>query len=161
LDIRIATRQDADQIADLAIAFRNHLERATPSDSQFKTSVSRLLASEDAEFYLATADGHPMGYVLQRFRFSMWASGIEATLEDLFVDPTHRRKGAGKQLIQFALKRAQNRGCASVCLDTNENNEASTRIYTQLGFNAISKRWNGRQIFFRLHLPAISTKATP
>ena len=156
MEINIATNPDTDRIADLAIAFRNHLERQVPSDIQFRSSVSSLLASGDAEFYLATDNNHSIGYVLQRFRYSMWASGIEATIEDLYVSPDHRQSGAGKRLIQFALDRAQTKGCSSVCLDTNENNVASTKIYSQLGFNSISKRWNGRQIFYRLNFPAIT-----
>jgi ribosomal protein S18 acetylase RimI-like enzyme len=157
LDIRIATGQDADAIATLAIAFRNHLERAHPTDAQFRASVTHLLAAGDAEFYLAVAGRHAHGYVLQRFRFSMWAGGQEATLEDLFVAPGHRQQGVGKALIQFALERAKARDCVSACLDTNENNQASTRIYTRLGFNAFSKRWDGRQIFFRMNLPVSAT----
>jgi ribosomal protein S18 acetylase RimI-like enzyme len=153
LDLRLATPQDADRIAGLASAFRNHLERATPTDAQFRTSVAALLESGDAEFYLAEADGQPMAYVLQRFRYSMWVAGLDATIEDLFVTPEHRRKGIGKALIQFALDRARGRECLSVGLDTNENNAASNRIYTGLGFNAFSSRWQGRQLFLRVNLP--------
>jgi len=135
----------------MAIAFRNHLERAFPSDVQFQENIARLIVEPDAEFFLATRDGVPAGYVLQRYRHSMWAAGTEASIEDLFVDPERRKGGVGRELIRFALDRAAQRGCATVCLDTNENNAASTRIYTELGFNAFSKRWNGRQIFFRLN----------
>jgi ribosomal protein S18 acetylase RimI-like enzyme len=152
LDLRIATPLDVDRIAEMVVEFRNHLERATPTDAQFQASVARLLASEDAAFYLAIEDGTAIGYVLQRFRFSMWAAGLEGTIEDLFVSPRHRQAGAGRRLISFALEQARAKGCTSVCLDTNENNVASTRIYTGLGFNAISKRWNGRQVFYRLNL---------
>lgn len=152
LNLRIATIQDAESLSALAIEFRNHLERTTPTDAQFRESVDRLLSAGDAEFYLATETGRPLGYVLQRFRFSMWAAGTEATLEDLFVSPQLRGGGIGKRLVAFALDRARTKGCASVCLDTNEHNEASTRIYAQLGFNAVSKRWQGRQIFYRLNL---------
>lgn len=155
MDIRIATAQDGNALAGMAIEFRNHLERTTPTDEQFLDSVAQLISTGDAEFYLASEDGRPVGYVLQRFRFSMWAAGIEAALEDLFVSPSQRRDGAGLRLVQFALERARAKGCASVCLDTNENNEASTRIYSQLGFNAVSKRWQGRQIFYRLNLLSI------
>jgi len=94
-----------------------------------------------------------MAYVLQRFRYSMWVAGLDATIEDLFVTPEHRRKGIGKALIQFALDRARGRECLSVGLDTNENNAASNRIYTGLGFNAFSRRWQGRQLFLRVNLP--------
>ena len=136
----------------MAIAFRNHLERSSPSDSQFADSVSRILASGEAEFCMAFDGDVTLGYVLQRYRYSMWAAGIEATIEDLFVDPAVRKGGIGKKLIEFALQCARARSCTSVCLDTNENNLGSTRIYTQLGFNSISTRWNGRQIFYRLNL---------
>lgn len=149
MHIRIATPQDEPAIVAMAVAFRNHLERHTPSDVQFGDSVRKLLGSQDAEFFIAMVHGQASGYVLQRYRHSMWASGTEATIEDLFVDPSVRRQGTGKALIEFALAHACQAGCASVCLDTNEFNAASTRIYTGLGFSAMSKRWNGRQIFFR------------
>lgn len=151
MDLRIATPQDLEPLSGMAIAFRNHLERAVPSDAQFQASVARLLDSEDAAFYMAHENGRPIGYVLQRFRYSMWAAGDEATIEDLFVSPDQRQNGAGKRLIQFAIEQAKAQGCRSVCLDTNENNLASTKIYTGLGFNAVSKRWNGRQVFYRLN----------
>ena len=154
MDIRLATAADTDAIAGMAIGFRDHLERTAPTDAQFRASVAHLLASGDAEFYLAVSESGPVGYVLQRFRFSMWVAGEEATIEDLFVAPGQRRGGAGRTLIQFALDRAKARNCRSVCLDTNENNAASTRIYAQLGFNAFSQRWGGRQVFYRLALTA-------
>ena len=55
-------------------------------------------------------------------------------------------------LVDLALERARTRGCATVCLDTNEHNEASTRIYRSFGFDSLSPRWGGRQVFFRLQL---------
>jgi len=152
MDLRLATAQDCESLSRLAMEFRNHLERAKPTDVQFQASIARLLVSEDAEFYLASMEGIAIGYVLQRFRFSMWAAGIEATLEDLFVSPGHRQAGIGKRLIEFALVRAREKGCVTICLDTNENNTASTKIYTGLGFEALSKRWKGRQIFYRRQL---------
>jgi GNAT superfamily N-acetyltransferase len=152
MDLRSATAQDAGALVALILEFRNHLERVTPTEVQFRESVTRLLSSEDTAFFLAEEEGVALGYVLMRFRHSMWAAGLEATLEDLFVSPRHRRGGVGRRLVAFALERARDLGCTTVCLDTNEHNEASTRIYTRLGFNAVSKRWHGRQIFYRLNL---------
>lgn len=152
MHIRIATHQDEGHIVALAVAFRNHLERQVPSETQFTESIRALLSSQDAEFIVASNDAHIVGYVLQRYRHSMWSSGTEATIEDLFVDPVGRKQGTGKALIEFALARATQLGCVSACLDTNEFNVASTKIYTELGFSSLSKRWNGRQIFFRQSL---------
>lgn len=152
MQVRVATRDHESSIVAMAVAFRNHLERSTPTDSQFRSSVQTLLASPDAQFFVAMAENQTVGYVLQRYRHSMWATGTEATIEDLFVDPAVRKRGTGKALIQFALTQAAALGCTTCCLDTNEFNLASTKIYTDLGFNAVSKRWNGRQIFFRKSL---------
>ena len=152
MDVRLATPADAGSLVVLAVGFRNHFGRDSPTEAQFLEGVNRLLLGDDAEFYLGTIDGQSAGYVLQRFRYSMWAQGTEATLEDLFVDPARRQHGAGQRLVEFAIARARARPCTTVCLDTNENNPASTRIYTRLGFSPLSRHWNGRQIFFRLKL---------
>jgi GNAT superfamily N-acetyltransferase len=155
MNIYAATTEDAAALVAMAVAFRNHLERDTPTEAQFERSVAELLDSPDARFFVAANHEGPVGYVLLRYRYSMWVCGVEATIEDLFVDPSARKNGAGKALIEEALQAAADHGCLSVCLDTNEFNVASTRIYTQLGFNAMSKRWNGRQVFFRKSLPGL------
>ena len=152
MHVRTATSDDVAAIAAMASDFRKHLQRLLPTDAQLLTSVGTLIGATDAEFFLAIEDDMPVGYVLQRYRYSMWGSGTEATIEDLFVAPRGRGKRLGTQLIEFALRMAKARSCTSVCLDTNENNAASTRIYTRLGFDSMSKRWGARQLFFRLNL---------
>lgn len=152
MDIRPACIDDLEALARLVIGFRNHLERTSPSDLRFRDNIARLLQSEDAQFFIAAAEGVPLGYVLLRFRHSMWADGLEATLEDLFVDPEHRSHGTGAQLVGQALAHARQRGCVTACLDTNEHNAASNRIYARLGFECHSRRWQGRQVFYRLDL---------
>ncbi|BDU72986.1 GNAT family N-acetyltransferase [Mesoterricola silvestris] len=152
MEIRRAVKADQASLTSLASGFRDHLGRSAPTDAQFAGSIERLLASPDAEFALATDGSVPLGYVLLRYRHSMWACGTEATLEDLYVDPAARKAGTGRALVEFALGLARARSCTTVCLDTNENNAASLAIYRSLGFNAFSKRWDGRQIFHRLAL---------
>ena len=153
MDIRIADRDDIKSLAGLVSRFRDYLERNTPTDGAFLAGIGRLMEGEDAEFVIASEGGWAAGYVLLRYRFSMWADGTEAAVEDLFVDPQHRRGGCGGRLIEYAVDRARERGCTSVCLDTNENNVASNRIYCRMGFQSASKRWgNGKQIFYRKSL---------
>ncbi|CAN5787526.1 N/A [soil metagenome] len=159
MQIRIATAKDEHSLVGMVVDFRNHLERQTPTDSQFQESIRLLLASEDAEFIIASIEHRAVGYVLQRYRHSMWAAGQEMTIEDLFVDPAGRKQGTGKALIQFALARAREVGCSFACLDTNEFNIASTKIYTELGFESLSKRWNGRQIFYRKSIARLPEEA--
>ena len=156
MKFRLATLQDAPTLVGLALVFRDHLERAKPDEASFTEGINRILASGDGEFALAFSGGEPAGYVLLRFRHSMWAAGTEATLEDLFVLPSSRGRGLGRGLVGFALERAKARGCTTVCLDTNERNDSSTSIYRSFGFDSFSRRWGGRQVFFRMELEPAS-----
>jgi ribosomal protein S18 acetylase RimI-like enzyme len=149
MTFRPAESADAPALVALALAFRDHLERDRPTSAQLEAGVGQLLAAPDAEFALVLQDGEAVGYTLLRFRRSMWSWGMEATLEDLFVRPERRGHGLGRGLVGCALERARNRGCVTICLDSNENNEASSRIYRSLGFDAHSRHWGGRQIFYR------------
>ncbi len=154
MNIRTASTDDLNHMSGLVISFRNHFKRTEPTDIEFVDGIKKLMKGEDAEFFIAfDVNNSPIGYVLQRYRFNMWANGTEARIEDLFVDPECRQSGTGKLLIEYALNRAIKKRCATICLDTNENNIASNKIYSQLGFNSASKSWdNGRQIFYRKSL---------
>ena len=150
--IETAQIGDAQALCNLAVQFRNHLQKSMPLDNALLSGIQRLLNAQDSEFLVYRMHGSVVGYVLLRFRYSMWIDGLEATLEDLFVDMAHRKSGAGKALVQHAVEAAKKRQCKSICLDTNEKNTASNKIYAGLGFNAFSQRWQGNQMFFRLYL---------
>lgn len=154
MDIRTASLDDLNHLSGLVISFRNHFDRTEPTDIEFVEGIKKLMNGEDAQFFMALdVKKAPIGYVLQRYQFNMWSNGTEARIEDLFVDPVCRQGGTGKSLIEYSINRAIEKRCTTMCLDTNENNIASNKIYSQLGFSAVSKNWdNGRQIFYRKSL---------
>jgi ribosomal protein S18 acetylase RimI-like enzyme len=149
MTIRIATLRDAPAITSLVIAFRDFLLRLAPSDVQAAQGIEMLLRASDTQIFIACDEEQAIGYVIQRYRPSMWDCGMEATLEDLFVDAAARQHGVGQALADFAVKTAADRGCTAISLNTNEFNVAASKIYSKLGFDAVSKRWQGRQIFYR------------
>ena len=127
---RIAKLSDLDDLLELVIGFRDHLQRSVPDDSRLRESLERLITIGDSEFFLSVDDaGRGVGYIQQRYRYSLWLSGLEACLEDLFVTPSRRRQGVAKGLVQFAIRRAGEAGCRSIKLDTNESNQAAFRLY--------------------------------
>ena len=151
MKMRKATIDDLESILTLVMGFRNYLNLESPSESEFRNGLKKLMSGDDAEFFIVSNNRNVVyGYILLRYRFSMWASGLEARIEDLFVSPSNRKKGTGKELVKYAIKKATEKGCVTICLDTNENNPVTMNMYTQLGFKANKLRWdNGRQIFFR------------
>jgi ribosomal protein S18 acetylase RimI-like enzyme len=135
METYVADLSDLDDLQRLVAAFRDHLERSQPDDTALRENLRRLVTTGGAEFFLAIDDTRRgVGYVQQRYRFSLWLGGLEATLEDLFVSPASRRQGVATYLVQFAIERAKKRGCRAIKLDTNEGNHEAIRLYQRLGF---------------------------
>ncbi len=149
LTIRIASEADLDSLVRLAVAFRDDLGKSTPSELDFRASIAALLQDAGTEFFVVVnAQKGAIGYVQVRYRSSAWTSAPEAELEDVFVVPAARRRGVGLQLVRFAIARAIERGCRSMGLNTNENNDGALAFYKRLGFRAERPRWQGgRQLW--------------
>jgi ribosomal protein S18 acetylase RimI-like enzyme len=148
--IRLATPDDAADVARLLIAFRDWQGRDEPGDAAFEAGVRRLLADPNAEFLLA---GDPAAGVCQlRYRYGLWYDADDCCLEDLYVDEAARGSGMGRALVEAAFERARMRGCRRVELDANEANEPAVALYESLGFSARSDPPLGRNLFMRRRL---------
>jgi len=145
----LAQPDEAEVIAGLLVAFRDHLGAGWPSDNAFLASVERLLEDRDSEFLLATTDDDspPAGVAQLRFRFSIWTAAPDAWLEDLFVRESARRAGVGAALVTLAIERAGERGAKRIELDSNERNAGALALYERHDFSAHSKGGDGRDLF--------------
>lgn len=144
----LAQPEEAEVVAALLVAFRDHLGADRPSANAFLASVERLLEDRDAEFLLAARDDDsaPAGVLQLRFRFSVWTAAPDAWLEDLFVREDARRAGVGEALLTLAMRRAIERGAKRIELDANEDNAAALALYERHGFSTRSKG-GGRGLF--------------
>ena len=137
----LAGPDEAETVARLLVAFRDHNGKDWPSANAFLASVERLMERTDADFLLGSAseDAPPQGVCQLRFRFSVWTASDDCWLEDLFVQESARGTGVGSALIEAAFGRARERGCRRIELDTSEANEGALRLYERHGFSASSK----------------------
>ncbi len=148
--VRLATEDDAADVARLMAGFRDWQGRSEPDDAAMEATARRLLADPNAEFLLA---GSPAVGVCQlRYRLSIWTGVDDCCLEDLFVDGAARGSGLGRELVEAAVKRARERGCARMELDANEANEPALALYRSFGFDSRSKRADQHDLFMRLRL---------
>jgi ribosomal protein S18 acetylase RimI-like enzyme len=148
--VRLATEDDVAVVARLISAFRDFQGRDQPNDASIEASVRRLIADPNTDYLLG---GDPPAGVLQlRFRHSVWTGTEDAHLEDLFVDASARGSGLGRELVEAALERARERGCARIELDANEANEPALRLYRSVGFGSWSDAAGGNDLFMRLRL---------
>jgi ribosomal protein S18 acetylase RimI-like enzyme len=145
----IAGPEEAEAVAGLLVAFRDHMGLDWPSENAFLASVERLLEGRDTDFLLAVAHtgAAPAGVLQLRVRFSVWKAAPDAWLEDLFVSEEARRAGVGDALVALAIERAIERGAKRIELDCNERNAAALALYERHGFSARSKGGEGRDLF--------------
>jgi GNAT superfamily N-acetyltransferase len=152
----LAGLDEAEIVAGLLVAFRDHLGDTRPSDNAMLAGVERLMEGVEAEFLLAAPDedSPPAGVAQLRFRFSVWEAAPDCWLEDVYVREEARRRGVGVALVHAAIDRARERGARRIELDTNESNDAALALYESLGFSARSKNsGDGRDLFLGLRLP--------
>jgi ribosomal protein S18 acetylase RimI-like enzyme len=148
--VRLATREDAADVARLIAGFRDWHGRAAPDDATIAGTVRRLLADPNTDFLLA---GDPAVGVCQlRYRLSVWTGSEDCCLEDLFVHADARGSGLGRELVEAALERARQRGCARMDLDANEANAPALELYRSVGLRSWSEAAGGNDLFMRLRL---------
>ncbi|MBD9483073.1 GNAT family N-acetyltransferase [Pseudomonas sp. PDM14] len=134
LNIRPATPDDAALILrfiiDLAIYEKAEHEVKTDAhglrNSLFgESSTSHALICEH--------DGVPIGYAVYFFNYSTWLGKHGLYLEDLYVDPAHRGRGAGKALLQHLARIAVARGCGRFEWSVLDWNQPAIDFYQSFG----------------------------
>lgn len=149
----VAGPHEAETVARLMTAFRDHLGYERPTDNAVLAGVERLLEDVATEFLLGAPDpdAPPAGVAQLRFRQSIWTSR-DCLIEDVFVADDARGLGVGRALVAHALDRARARGCRRAELDVSEGNDAALALYGALGFTASPAAGAPRDLYLRLQL---------
>jgi len=149
-----AEPHEADAVARLLVAFRDHMGREWPSANAFLANVERLMERGESEFLLGAPheDAPPAAVAQLRFRFGIWLAAPDCTLEDLYVDAAARGAGLGRAMVEAVVARAQERGCRRVELETDEDNAAALAVYRAAGFRSGAEEPGRRSLFLRRRL---------
>jgi GNAT superfamily N-acetyltransferase len=86
-----------------------------------------------AEALIAEIAGSAVGYALFFLSYSTFLTSPGIFLEDLFVHPDARRRGAGKALLDALVQLARDRGYGRVEWSVLDWNEPAIRFYLRLG----------------------------
>jgi len=144
-DFRIDTATDADVpallrlIRGLAEYERlSHLVVATEEALRAALFGHRPVA----EAILARVDGEVVGFAVFFPSFSTFAGRPNMYLEDLYVEPQWRRRGAGRKLFAHVARVAAARGCGQMSWSVLHWNEPALNFYRGLGAAPV-KDWVG------------------
>jgi GNAT superfamily N-acetyltransferase len=91
-----------------------------------------------AEVLLAREGAHPVGFALFFTTFSTFVGRPGIWLEDLYVDPAHRRRGIGKALLRQVASIAVTRNCGRLEWSVLDWNEPAIALYRAMGAIAMT-----------------------
>lgn len=120
------------------------LRRALYSDldeAYHAAETAWLLDSAEAACFLAWSDaGEAIGLVELTLRNFVdgCIGGPVGYIEGLYLDPTHRGRGLGPQLVEFAAEWFRSRGCKDMATDAEIANAGAQAFFRRAGF---AERW--------------------
>ncbi len=97
-------------------------------DMMYSNEVLQKQMDSNIEFYLAVGEHQPLGY----FSFEI-TKPEQMKLHKIYLDPDHKSKGTGSQIIEFVKQYALQAGVKHLELNVNKYNSA-VQFYEKLGF---------------------------
>jgi ribosomal protein S18 acetylase RimI-like enzyme len=134
LAIRLCEPGDTSQIVPLIQAQVAASGRQAPDPDALAELVHALLISQFSDFLLADLGERTLGVLQINYRLSTWDVATYAAIEDFYLAPDLRGKGAGIRMLDYACARAEARGARFVQAVLRPEDKAARRLYEQLGF---------------------------
>ncbi len=128
-EVRLATRQDANKVFDVARDFATSFELDRDT---FDSSFQCLLEGQDAWLGVAHAPPGVVGYLLGFDHLTFFANGRVSWVEEVAVDKHWRRRGVGSTLIKRFERWARSRGSKLCALATRR----AEPFYSAIGHQA-------------------------
>jgi len=133
LTVRPATPSDVPKLVELMHDF--YAESSFPLDGEWAARAFADLMADPSRgaAWIIEQDGSPIGHVVLSVRFAMEFGGLSAYIDDLFVQPEHRRKGAARAGLDALVAECRRRGCRSIHVEVAPDNHAAIALYRQFG----------------------------
>jgi len=137
--VRDAAQEDWPAVSALLAELGRPDVRGRPDEPEHEAAYVRYLERGDSvALVVVSADG-VIGFVDVEFRQRLNFLAPQAWTADLVVAPHARGTGAGRALLAEAERRARDRGCWGMTLESANWREASHAFYERLGWSPTGK----------------------
>ncbi|OHT00713.1 acetyltransferase, GNAT family protein [Tritrichomonas foetus] len=142
LTIRSGRKDDyqfvIDAVRDVVRIYKGDQEPPPPMPGAEQTYYDMLNDKQHHEVLIAEANGKRVGAALVSFTTAIHFGGWSAEVQDLYVDPTVRKMGIGKALLDRVSKIAEERKLKAIELyqppPGSEQDEERSLFYKKNGF---------------------------
>jgi ribosomal protein S18 acetylase RimI-like enzyme len=85
-------------------------------------------------FWVLSLTGKMIGYVILTIGFSFEFRGHDAFIDELYVEPEFRRRGFGRQAMNFVEGKAREKGVNALHLEVDHGNDPALELYRRIGY---------------------------
>jgi diamine N-acetyltransferase len=133
-EIQLATAEDAPYLLR-AIQSYFAYDGILFDSVRVPVSLQLLLTREDiGRAWIVRVDQKPIGYAIVGFGFDLEFGGRQATLTDLFIEPSFRGKGIGAATLQHIEKACLAWRVNAIELQAETDNSEALSLYEKQGF---------------------------
>lgn len=133
ISLRLAGPEDSAAIARLIGTLAADLEESSPITPPF---VTKVLHQHICQVLLAARGEEVLGLLSFSFHPSLFHAADSCMIDELVIEPGARNQGIGAVLLDDAIRRAREHGCAEVSLGVMASNAGALRFYQRHGFEA-------------------------
>jgi GNAT superfamily N-acetyltransferase len=139
MEIRLATPDQRETVVELINELWTYYDIAAERDN-ISRAVDLIFSQPGlAEIHLLYEGDEVAGYFMLVPSLSVEYGGLCVTLDGLFVREPFRRRGLGRQIINFVLDRCRQQGWLAIEAIADEENKVVQYFYRSHGFDP--ERW--------------------
>ena len=147
---RLATVDDADEVARLLHDFTTEFDWPSPGPAVLADRLRVLLAGEET-FAIVTGTP-PVAVALVTLRPNVWYPGQVALLDELYVVPHLRSRGIGSRVVDLLMSTARERDVDLIEINVDEGDVDAQRFYERHGFSGIEPETGERAFYYQQEL---------
>lgn len=133
IEIKRATLSDIESLTSLFDQYRVfYLQDPKPNEAE--TFLENRIINDDSAILIAKKNDIAIGFAQLYPSFSSVSMRQLWILNDLFVEPAHRKQNVAKSLIAAAESLARASGSIGLTLKTSRDNESAQALYEKLGW---------------------------
>ena len=133
LEVRLAGTADVPTLVALMRSFYNEAGFALPIDPATR-AFEALLSDQRLGSVWLVEDAEAVGHLVLTVCFSMEYGGLRGFIDDLYVRPAARGRGAGARLLAEARADAVRRGVRALHVEVGPDNDVARRLYARAGY---------------------------
>ena len=137
--MRDARPEDWPHVENLLAELGRPDVRDDPDEPRHREAFERYLERDDALALVAEEGGDIVGFVDLEFRQRLNFLEPQAWVPDLVVAESARGTGAGRRLLEEAERRARERGCWGMTLESANWRDTSHAFYEHVGWKNTGK----------------------